>query len=482
MKLPQLFSIMRNSILFCLFFQFSAFSLLAEVEPNDIWSQASTIAANGSDNGSLGGADVNDWWKITISADGFLKIRTSATGTAEIDLRIYDSNGTSQIATYDIGWGLIEETHYANLRAGTYYVHAGLWSGAGSYTIETFFNATTLSNDAEPNDSAADAEILGPAATSTGHSGFFGSAYTDSEDWFEITIPGDGKLIVNTVSDSTLEIDLRIFDSDKTTQIATYDIGWGVNEATHRDNLATGTYYIRLNAWSGYGSYTIHSQFTPATQPNETAFLTNDITAGAGILPPNGNSTGHLAYYNLGYTDPHDWWKVTLTDAADSIWIRTQSDTTAEIELRLYAAADTVNAIASGSNWGSYEEMKSANLIAGDYFVKGYAWSGFGSYSIISTAYQTVSIEKKLNTDMDLVIFPNPANISATIKFDNNFSGNGELKIMSLDGRKVQKTSISFLELSQGVELEVQSLPPGIYIVELQSETQKNLTGRIVKQ
>jgi hypothetical protein len=221
-----------------------------------------------------------DWYKITIPADGKLVVNTTSDTTLEIDLFLYDINGTTQIASYDTAWGIREGTHYNNLMPGTYYVKAYCWgSKYGSYTISSIFTPTELINDTENNDSFPLAVNLPLNGNSSGHLGFYSNGYTDVYDWWKIIIPADGSLIVNTTSDKTLEIDLFMYSTDGTTQIASSDTSWGIHEATHYNSLIPGTYYVNAFSWgSGYGSYTISSLFSPQTGITNTLIPPDEVS------------------------------------------------------------------------------------------------------------------------------------------------------------------------------------------------------------
>lgn len=354
---------------------------LAETEPNNDPSTANVLALNGSDSGTLGGTDVDDWWKVTIPADGRLYIETNSDATVEIDLSLYDLNGTNQIASYDISWGTKESTHRNDLLPGTYYVQVHRYSGSGSYTILSQYAVPSLPNDPEPNDSVDAAVALSLNGSATGHLGFYGNDFTDFGDWWILTTNVDGKLLVSTLSDSTLEIDLYLYDEDKATQIASYDISWGVYETTHFDNLMPGTYYVHAFRFSGYGSYTISNQFTSATLPNDSE--PNDSAQVAQTLQVDGSSTGHLGFYNFGFYDVYDWWKVT-TPSDGKLTVRTLSDSTAEIDLYTYDVDGTTQIASYDIAYGANEATHHDNVMPGTYYVLAHRWSGYGSYTISS--------------------------------------------------------------------------------------------------
>ena len=357
-------------------------NIYAETEPNNTPDLANSLTLNGSDSGTLGENDAVDWWKVTIPSDGKLVVATLSDAALEIDNYIYDQDKTTQIASYAYGgthtW---DTTYFNNLLAGTYYIKTSRWSGGGSYTITNHFIPANFQNDSEPNDSAQVAVTLSLNGSATGHLGYYSEGYTDPSDWWKITVPSDGKLIIATLSDPTLEIDNYIYDQNKTTQIASYAYGGSHDwDTVYFSNLVPGTYYIKSNHWYGYGGYTITNTFIPTQYQNDPE--PNDSAEVASQLSLNGNSTGHLGFYSLGYTDPADFWKITVP-ADGKLIVATLSDPSIEIDNFIYDQ-DLKTQIASYAYGGSHDwdTVYFSNLTPGTYFVKSSRWYGFGSYTI----------------------------------------------------------------------------------------------------
>jgi hypothetical protein len=357
-------------------------NIYAETEPNNTPEQANPLALNGSDAGTLGDNDDVDWWKVTIPSDGKLIVATLSDAALEIDNYIYDQDKTTQIASYAYGgshtW---DTTYFNNLLAGTYYIKTSRWSGGGAYTITNHFIPTNYQNDPEINDSAQVAVTLNMNGSATGHLGYYSQGYADVNDWWKVTVPSDGKLVIATQSDPTLEIDNYIYDKDKKSQIASYAYG-GVHtwDTTYFVNLVPGTYYILSYRYGGYGAYTISNNFTPANYQNDPEI--NDSAEVAGNLSLNGSSTGHLGFYSLGYTDIYDWWKITVPSDGKLV-VATQSDPTIEIDNYIYDQ-DRTTQIASYAYGGSHtwDTTYFNNLVPGTYYVLSFRYGGYGSYSI----------------------------------------------------------------------------------------------------
>jgi hypothetical protein len=368
-----------------LFLQF--FFLLTPVYAQFDYTSAVSLSLNGSASGTMDHNHSNYWWKITTTVDGSLYINTLASSGLEIDNYIYDQNGITQLSRYDFGGSHPEDqTHFNNLTPGTYYIRSNnYYLLTGSYTITSTFTPTKFENDPEPNDSAAVAAILPLNESRTGHLRFYGNGKTDLVDWWKITTTVDGSLYINTLSDSTLEIDNYIFDQDGKTQIAKYDFGGTHPEdQSHVNNLAPGTYYIKTLGYNGYGSYTVTSTFTPTKFENDPE--PNDSAAVAATLPLNGSRTGHLRFYRNGGTDSVDWWKI-ITTVDGSLYINTLSDSTLEIDNYIYDQ-DGKTQIASYDFGGSHPEDQTHfnNLAPGTYYIKTLGYNGYGSYTITSTS------------------------------------------------------------------------------------------------
>jgi hypothetical protein len=357
---------------------------LGLADADDTPAGAVLLAPNSSSSGSLtdlAPADNVDWWKITTTFDGSLVVKTTSDPALEIDLYLYDQDGTTQIASYDVSFGIHDSTHCYNLTPGTYYVLANCYSGHGSYSISNVYVPTGLANDSELNDSASIAQTLAPNSSTTGHLGYRGNNHNDGVDWWKVTTTFDGVLVVNTTSNATLDIDLHLYDKDGKTQIAGYDTSVGIHEATHRYDLTPGTYYVQAYAYSGYGSYTISNVYTPTGLANDPE--PNDSVQISSTLAVNDSTTGHLGYFNRGTYDVFDWWKVTVpTDG--NLTVRTYSDATLDIDLHMYDVNGTSQIAGYDISVGRSEATHYYGLKAGTYFVRAFCYGGYGSYRVSS--------------------------------------------------------------------------------------------------
>lgn len=382
-----------KSYLQFIFLFISIYSIsLAESEPNNSPNTATPLALNSSNTGSLFYTDAQnyddiDWWVITLPYDGSLYVEVNSTGNLDVDLFIYDTDGQTRIASYDISTGQKESTHHNALQAGTFYIQAVRYGGSGTYTIFNRFTPAPYTNDPEPNDVYQQALLLNLNSEATGHIGYYKNNFTDNVDWWKVTIPYDGSLKIRTESDSA-DIDLFLYDVDGETRIASYDISTGLVEETHFNNLMPGTYFIKVLLYSKHGGYKIISYYTQSSiegitindvEKNDTYETAQNL--GNFNLISSVSNYGHLGFYSNGFTDTEDWWYVDVqTDG--KLTVKTISNETLDIDLFIYDVDGKSQIASYDISTGVNEQTHFNNLAIGRYFVKVYRYSGYGSYKI----------------------------------------------------------------------------------------------------
>jgi len=226
---------------------------LAESEPNNELAQATALSINSSDNGSLTYSDTYDWWKIILPKDGNIKIETYSDAGLNVDLYLYDTDGSTRI-DYGHQTGAYEVVNYENIKSGTYYILVQRCDGEGAYTIHSEFIQEKYESDPEPNDNNASAQQIDLHTVCYGHLGYYGNGEFDNFDWYRITVPaGLDTLFIRIDSDSTLDVRLILYDEN-------ISIVQGVYTSENTKLLSyespvAGNYFILLNRNVGYGSY-----------------------------------------------------------------------------------------------------------------------------------------------------------------------------------------------------------------------------------
>jgi Metallo-peptidase family M12B Reprolysin-like/Secretion system C-terminal sorting domain/Bacterial pre-peptidase C-terminal domain/Fibronectin type III domain len=104
-----------------------------DVSTNGTVAGAATIPFNTDVKGLINSTTDNDYYKFVITTGGTATI-TLSTLPADFDIRLYSSNGTTQLAISQNG-STTSETITRTYTAGTYYIRVYGYSGANSTTI-----------------------------------------------------------------------------------------------------------------------------------------------------------------------------------------------------------------------------------------------------------------------------------------------------------------------------------------------------------
>ncbi len=104
-----------------------------DVSTNGTAAGAATIPFNTDIKGLISPTNDNDYYKFVITTGGTATI-TLTTLPGDYDLKLYSSNGTTQLAISQAG-GTTSETITRTYTAGTYYAHVYGYNGANSATV-----------------------------------------------------------------------------------------------------------------------------------------------------------------------------------------------------------------------------------------------------------------------------------------------------------------------------------------------------------
>lgn len=294
-----------------------------DLEPNDTKAQALTLGLNNSTTGHINysynnARDVSDWYKVTTTADGRLRLRLTPANGQYINCWLYDNDGTTQLNYF--APSATTDLNTDGLAAGTYYILIQSYYSNGyiPYTLSDSLFSPTEPNDAEPNGTLAQATSFSLNSTKTGHINYYYNLLRDDDDWYKITTTLDGMIGLTMTSGNGQYIQVWLYDNDGTTQL-NYMTPSGT-QTINTDGLAAGTYYVRIHTYygNGYIPYTLTNTFTPYTYANDGAAEPNDAAYQAKTIPANGNVTGHVNFYQNGGTrNSADWWKINYTGSGN---------------------------------------------------------------------------------------------------------------------------------------------------------------------
>ena len=467
----------------------------ADAETNDSPPSAMALSPTGLSTGHLGyygtgTTDADDYWKITTTQDGWLRVQVRSDSLdsrgdlkLDLDVTMYDINGTTNLID-DGRSGTFSQVD-AYLRPGTYFIRVHRWTGrAGSYEIKSEFFAPPLANDVEGNDTYQTATTIAVNGSAPGHLGYYSNGTTDADDYWKVTTTTDGKITFGVVSDSLdrsgarYDLDLTIYDVNGTTYVISDGRSGKTSECVVY--LRPGTYYARVHRWTGNGaSYTLSvTQNSPARANDQEG---NEWFKNASALNYNVASTGHLGYYSNGTTDGQDIWRL-VAPSTDSLYVHVTSDSTLDLDVTVYAT-DTLTYINSDSRYGTYSRVGIKPATGTAYYVKVYKWQGTaGSYSIVaSKSYIAVGVGKQTseaNIPRDLTLeqnYPNPFNPTTTIRYGLPEQTRVRISVYSILGQEVAvlvnaaQAPSTYTVSWNGKNNTGIDMPSGMYIIRLQA-------------
>lgn len=473
------------------------FLLAAETEPNNSASQATQLALNGTDAGSISPANDVDWWKVTTTGNGRLDINVNSLNGKFLNIYLVDSNGTTVIKN------AVTNTNYVmsvdGLATGSYYIKLVPYYATEvfSYTIANTFTPVPQAGELEPNSLPALAIPLSLNAAMAGNVGYYYNNQRDSSDWYKLNLSADGLLKLKISAANNQQISIHLFDNNGTTIINNTTGSTAFSLST--DGLAAGSYYVRVKAANadGFMAYTLtDSLFTP-TQLNDQEL--NNYPDSAVSLPVNSITTGHLGYYYNLQRDTTDWYKLVTTKDG-MLSFRLNPTNGQYITATLYDSNAVTSLKTATVNTPSPFTMD--GLAAGTYFLKinmyyNYSFTAYTLTDSLVTPAQANDIEPNNSFAQAIGIALNSTKAGHIGYYNNlkrdsadwyklvlNKDGLLKLKLQPVDGTAVNlalydNNGSTMIANSQGGSLfylTQDGLAAGTYYIKVQASSASNFT------
>ena len=388
-------------------YAFVAPLLKTDPEPNNEWSEGSLLQDAVAQSGHLGyeyynSTDVVDWYKIVVPADGKLTFQTKSDITLRLaTLELYpmrsDGSGVDWRTQKDMD-GYNKDTtvvfEVPNVSAGTYYVKMNRYNGYGSYLLTYYFTSHSEAADPEPNNEWSQALDLKSGPAITGQLGYDFHNSTDVVDWYKIVVEDEGSLTFSTSTETTLrlgQLELYPLKADGS------DVVWRTQkdmDGYEKDttvvftvpNASPGTYYIKLNRYNGYGTYTLRYTFNANNKKADSEPANNDWK-NATFIENRTTAEGRLGYDYHNSTDVVDWYKIVIEDEG-ALSFSTTSETTlrlSQLELYPLKADDSDVVWRAQKDMDGYEKDTTVvftvpNASPGTYYLKLNRYNGYGGY------------------------------------------------------------------------------------------------------
>ena len=317
-------------------YTFTAPSHPTEAEPNNTWQTAVQLEDGKTQYAHLGydfweSADIEDWYKIDVPADGTLTIELRSYGKLRVGYSSLYTVTNGETKERNSRWlDVADETlswEINNVSAGTYYLRLPRYAEFGVYQVTYYFTTHSGEADPEPNDTWQQAVELKAGPAVTGQLGYDYQNTMDTEDWYKFEVPEEGTVTLSTRTEGArllgyCSVYALVNGELKGRNNAWRDIAdstlvWSIT------NCAAGTYYLSLPRYAAQGTYSLQYTFTPCPYANDPE--PNDTYAQAGELKDGVQVEGRIGYDYYDSRDNEDWYKfdvpeegtVTLTTRTD---------------------------------------------------------------------------------------------------------------------------------------------------------------------
>ncbi len=221
----------------------------------------------------VGTDDTNDYYRFTTSATSNFRLTLSGL-TADANVALLDANGNS-FATSTYSGTTNEAIYYNGLAAGTYYVRVYPNSGSTDYTLNLAAPAAAAGASADRGGNslatATDSGALGSQAVTIND--FVGAA--DRNDYYRVTIGSRSNLQLSLTGMSA-DADISLLSSAGSILASSANAS-NRDESVRYNNLAAGTYYVRVYQYSGDTSYALTMRAPPVSSSNEAPVLSGSI-------------------------------------------------------------------------------------------------------------------------------------------------------------------------------------------------------------
>lgn len=298
---------------------------------------------------------VDDWSIVTIDMDQLV---------SDVDIELLDQNQNQ--LSYSIRGGAEPEHMQSMLAAGEYFVRVYIFSGDSGYRLRINAEASEGPPESFAGNSRDDATDLGSLADSAVFQEGWVSTSLNPDDFYRIDVTERSALRITLTglmddADLTLEDDFgSVIDSSM--------YGGAEDELIER-RVNPGTYYIRVNAFSGQSPYMLDVTATPTGPARPGEDSSNPIPLAAAADWPasvDGYLTDQEVYYGFAL------------EQSERVRIE-MSPADADLDIELLEAR-TGNTISMSTYGGTMAEEITADLDPGDYLLRIWQFGGPSAY------------------------------------------------------------------------------------------------------
>jgi len=380
---------------------------MADIEPNDSFAQAELIIS-GTHPGSLGldpgPDDTADYYQIVVSAGQTISVNATPASTLGLYLDLYDSLQNYVISDYGNPGVMVKLAYTTNSEqtSYTYYIVLTIRAGDGTYSMGV---SLVSQNDANSGGDAGDsfAAATQLASANATYSGFLKDM--DTNDYYTVNITAGQTLSVSAQPANTLSTAVFFYNPARV-QVAYNQTAAGVLAMlswTTNSAQTNYTYYIRLNQWSGYGTYSLAISIISQNDAGSKGDAGDDLST---ATPVNaGTYSG-----SMKDEDTDDCYKILQNvPAGQGLYIRVIPSETQPVEIRIYDLGKVLQASGSGLA-GATVNVGTRAATTGSFYIRVKSLSSYGSYAML------ISLEPSIDTPTHKPVAPDPSqNVTVSV-------------------------------------------------------------------
>ena len=210
----------------------------------------------------------------------------------------------------------------------------------------------------------------------------------NTDAWFKIEVPEEGRVQLTATPDGTLNIQyVDLCWNDNNVMRARKTINPGKSATTlDLTDAGKGTYYVLVHRWDGAGSFSLSYKFTACSYANDAE---NNDTEGTGSMLSSGKPVqGRLGYLDgKDYRDNSDWYKLEVPqDGTVKLTIAPSQENELNIQYVDFVRYDKNNkTYYARKTLNPGKETKTLTITdagVGTYYVHVHRWDGHGGYSL----------------------------------------------------------------------------------------------------
>jgi len=370
----------------------------------------------------------------------------------------------SGAVSYDVDYKAASSSTWINAATATTATSAGLTG----LTAGTTYDYRVRTNCASGSSSYSAAQFTTTGGTCTAPVGLTSSGVTTTGATVSWTA------VSGAVS---YDVDYKAATSSTWINAATATTATTVNLS----GLTSATLYdwrVRTNCSGGSSTYTA-AQFTTLTVSgcqNTLDNATNGTTSGAATIPFNTDVTGLIS--PSGDVDHYKF--VITTRGTITITLRTLPG---DYDLKLLNSSGGQVAISQAG--GTSNESISRTVNPGTYYAQVYGYNGANSATTCYTLRVQLGTATRGTDPVDPItyksqkvgVFPNPATNIVNVNLAG-FTGKSDIRMFDVNGKVVLHRQVSM----DNSQLDISTLPAGVYIIKIRNGENEVSTTKIVKQ